>query len=461
MQCVQPLYERYLSREQYNSRNQRFRLGDLRNVNQHDNFYTIESDKAIIEERPWKSDKKYFSKVYISMVALLKMTLHAVSGGNIEVMGMITGKIIANAIVVMDVYALPVEGTETRVNAQAEGYEYMVRYLENSKRAGKSENIVGWYHSHPGYGCWLSGIDVATQSLNQNFQDPYLAIVIDPIRTTEQGYVEIGAFRTFPEDTRPEHGSGPVSSAQRRSQARDFGVHHGRYYSLAVEFFKSSMDTELVKLFQNSSWMSQLVGLSTANRLQREETAQAAFELVTSLQKRKVPQLSGFEVSLAKKFDLVFEEIVSMKLNQGKDSRRRLSNTSLLSDAALTKSMDDADSSSDLDDPPCKNTDLDRLDISDTANDDAVSMDSALTTPCRRDKDAINSSTESSRRDSGFLNPGPRPKSALPRDLPDDPAGEAKNTDQALLNISILANRIGLDSLQDYIATTTKELIFL
>ena len=25
------------------------------------------------------------------------------------------------------------------------------------------ENAVGWYHSHPGYGCWLSGIDCTTQ----------------------------------------------------------------------------------------------------------------------------------------------------------------------------------------------------------------------------------------------------------------------------------------------------------
>lgn len=460
MEYVLPLYEKYLSREKYTSMSQQFRLGDLRSVNQHDNFYTIESDKVIIEERPWKSEKKYFNKVYISLVALLKMTLHAISGGNIEVMGMITGKIIANAIVVMDVYALPVEGTETRVNAQAEGYEYMVRYLENSKRVGRSENIVGWYHSHPGYGCWLSGIDVATQSLNQNFQDPYLAIVIDPIRTMEQGYVEIGAFRTFPENTRMQHGSRPVPSSQRQSDSRDFGVHHGRYYSLSIEFFKSSMDTELIKLFQNSSWISQLVGLSTANRLQREETVQAAFELVASLQKRKVPQLSGFEVSLAKKFDLVFEEIVSMKLNQGRELRRP-SNTSLLSDAALTNYMDDADSSSDLDDPQRKNNDLDPLDISDTANDDVVSMDSALTTPCRRDKDAINSSTESSRRDSGFLNPTPGLKSALSREIHNVPTGEAKNTDQALLNISNLANRIGFDSLQDYIATTTKELIFL
>ncbi len=49
------------------------------------------------------------------------------------------------------------------------------------------------------YGCWLSGIDVATQALNQQYQEPFVAIVIDPIRTSAAGKVEIGAFRTFPE----------------------------------------------------------------------------------------------------------------------------------------------------------------------------------------------------------------------------------------------------------------------
>ena len=37
-------------------------------------------------------------------------------------------------------------------------------------QVGRLENAIGWYHSHPGYGCWLSGIDVSTQMLNQNFQ---------------------------------------------------------------------------------------------------------------------------------------------------------------------------------------------------------------------------------------------------------------------------------------------------
>ena len=52
------------------------------------------------------------------------------------------------------------EGTETRVNASADSQEYMIDHLECSKDVNRPEYIVGWYHSHPGYGCWLSGIDV-------------------------------------------------------------------------------------------------------------------------------------------------------------------------------------------------------------------------------------------------------------------------------------------------------------
>lgn len=46
------------------------------------------------------------------------------------------GKIQGNEFIVIDTFALPVEGTETRVNAQAEAYEYMVDFLETNK--------VGW-----------------------------------------------------------------------------------------------------------------------------------------------------------------------------------------------------------------------------------------------------------------------------------------------------------------------------
>lgn len=97
----------------------------------------------------------------------------------------------------MDSYALPVEATETRVNAADDANEYMVDHLNFCEEVNRPEPACGWYHSHPGYGCWMSGIDVNTQTLYQKVMEPYLAIVIDPHRTMSAGKVEIGCFRTY------------------------------------------------------------------------------------------------------------------------------------------------------------------------------------------------------------------------------------------------------------------------
>jgi COP9 signalosome complex subunit 5 len=51
-------------------------------------------------------------------------------------MGMLQGKIVSDTFVVIDSFALPVEGTETRVNAQAEAYEYMVDFAHTNKVGG-------------------------------------------------------------------------------------------------------------------------------------------------------------------------------------------------------------------------------------------------------------------------------------------------------------------------------------
>ena len=40
----------------------------------------------------------------------------------------------------------------------------------DQQNVDRLEHAVGWYHSHPGYGCWLSGIDVSTQKLHQKFE---------------------------------------------------------------------------------------------------------------------------------------------------------------------------------------------------------------------------------------------------------------------------------------------------
>lgn len=97
---------------------------------------------------------------------------------------------------------------------------------------------MGWYHSHPGYGCWLSGIDVSTQMLNQQFQEPFLAVVIDPTRTVSAGKVEIGAFRTYPEGYKPP--DEPISEYQTipLNKIEDFGVHCKQVAFLSSFLFK-------------------------------------------------------------------------------------------------------------------------------------------------------------------------------------------------------------------------------
>ena len=47
----------------------------------------------------------------------------------------------------MDSFALPVEGTETRVNAQAQGYEYMTEYIEAAKKVIEGGHLLNGQES--------------------------------------------------------------------------------------------------------------------------------------------------------------------------------------------------------------------------------------------------------------------------------------------------------------------------
>lgn len=79
----------------------------------------------------------------------------------------------------------------------------------------------------------MSGIDCTTQMLNQQFQEPFLAIIIDPVRTCAAGKVEIGAFRTYPEGyTTPAEAPGEYQTIP-LNKIEDFGVHANQYYSCA------------------------------------------------------------------------------------------------------------------------------------------------------------------------------------------------------------------------------------
>lgn len=135
---------------------------------------------------------------------------------------------------------------------------YIIEYVETQRKSGRLENAIGWYHSHPGYGCWLSGIDVSTQMLQQQFSEPWLAVVIDPTQTSLSGHVEIGAFRTL---TEAEAAQNKISQTHQNipmGKVEDFGVHAHKYYQLEMSYFKSSLDTHLFSLLWNSYWAQTL-----------------------------------------------------------------------------------------------------------------------------------------------------------------------------------------------------------
>ncbi|KAI0816644.1 JAB1/Mov34/MPN/PAD-1 ubiquitin protease-domain-containing protein [Xylaria sp. FL0064] len=234
--------------------------------------YSPERQNEANQLRSWRSDPYWFKHVRVSAVALIKMVMHARSGSSIEVMGLMQGYTDGDTIVVMDAFGLPVEGTETRVNAQDDANEYMIEYLRLSREQGsREENVVGWYHSHPGYGCWLSGIDVGTEQMQQKFNDPFVAVVIDPDRTISAGRVEIGAFRTFPEtyegstaktsSSLATVGGGDADNTKTSvplAKAEDFGAHASKYYALEVSHYKSTLDTHLLDLLWSKYWVQTL-----------------------------------------------------------------------------------------------------------------------------------------------------------------------------------------------------------
>lgn len=257
--------------------------------------YNQQQQQDIQQAKPWEKDPNYFKEIRVSALALLKMVMHARSGGNLEVMGLLLGKVEVQTMIVMDSFAIPVEGTETRVNAQAQAYEYMAAYIESAKQVGRLENMIGWYHSHPGYGCWLSGIDVSTQMLNQQFQEPFVAIVIDPVRTISSGKVNLGAFRTYPKNYKPPDEGPSEYQTIPLNKIEDFGVHCKQYYSLDVTYFKSSLDHKLLDSLWNNYWVHTLSSSSLLAPSHSDYTTGQILDLAEKLEHAETQlQRGGF-----------------------------------------------------------------------------------------------------------------------------------------------------------------------
>ncbi len=67
------------------------------------------------------------------------------------------------------------------------------------RRCRRPEMVVGWYHSHPGFGCWLSGVDINTQQSFEALNQRAVSVVIDPIQSVKGKVPDV----LFPSSYRP------------------------------------------------------------------------------------------------------------------------------------------------------------------------------------------------------------------------------------------------------------------
>jgi len=203
-------------------------------------------------------------QIYISPLSLLKMLRHGKAGIPLEVMGLMLGDYVDDYTVkCIDVFSMPQSGTETTIESIDEGFQ--VKMVEMLKQTGRNEIVVGWYHSHPGFGCWLSSTDINTQKTFEQQVPRTVAVVVDPIQSV-RGKVVIDAFRTYG-NSGMDFGLalGKPSNDQRQTtsnlgeikRAKGFSIKELSkiaYYSILIGYRKNDLETKMLLNLRKSSW---------------------------------------------------------------------------------------------------------------------------------------------------------------------------------------------------------------
>ncbi|CCV00042.1 unnamed protein product [Malassezia sympodialis ATCC 42132] len=221
--------------------------------------------------------------VYISSLALLKMLKHGRAGVPMEVMGLLLGTVVDDYTVsVVDVFAMPQSGTG--VSVEAVDPVFQTKMLDMLKQTGRSEVVVGWYHSHPGFGCWLSSVDINTQQSFEQLNPRAVAIVVDPIESVK-GKVVIDAFRLINPSTvmlgqEPRQTTSNIGHLTKPSiQSLIHGLNR-HYYSIAIGYRKTQLEQAMLGNLHKRTWTE---GLRLADFEEHQHANQGAVKRMLSL----------------------------------------------------------------------------------------------------------------------------------------------------------------------------------
>ena len=200
--------------------------------------------------------------VHISSLALLKMLKHGRAGVPMEVMGLLLGNFVDEyTIQIKDVFAMPQSGSS--VTVESVDPVFQTKMLDMLQQTGRSEMVVGWYHSHPGFGCWLSSTDCNTQQSFENLNKRSVAIVVDPIQSVK-GKVVIDAFRLMNPHSimLGQEARQTTSNIGHLNKPSIQALIHGlnrHYYSLRIDYRKSQSEVKMLSNVHAKKWSTGLI----------------------------------------------------------------------------------------------------------------------------------------------------------------------------------------------------------
>ncbi|KAJ1658295.1 multicatalytic endopeptidase [Dispira simplex] len=257
--------------------------------------------------------------IHISSLALLKMLKHGRAGVPMEVMGLMLGEFIDDYTVrVIDVFAMPQSGTGVSVEAIDEAYQAAM--MEMLKQTGRNESVVGWYHSHPGFGCWLSSVDVNTQQAFERLNPRAVAVVVDPIQSVK-GKVVIDAFRCIDPQLaaagqEPRQTTSNIGFLNKPNiQALIHGLNR-HYYSIAIDYRKNELEEKMLLNLHKKDWTHGL-------RLTKFETHTKCNEQSVE---RMLQLAEAYNKSVQEESTMTSEQLVTRHVGK-QDPKRHLEET--------------------------------------------------------------------------------------------------------------------------------------
>ncbi|CAO3649979.1 unnamed protein product [Mucor hiemalis] len=172
----------------------------------------------------------------------------------------------------------------TGVSVEAVDPVFQTKMLDMLKQTGRPEMVVGWYHSHPGFGCWLSSVDINTQQSFEQLNPRAVAVVVDPIQSVK-GKVVIDAFRLINPQTvmlgqEPRQTTSNIGHLNKPSiQALIHGLNR-HYYSIAINYRKNELEEKMLLNLHKKDWTD---GLTLENFTEHTEVNETSVSNMLTL----------------------------------------------------------------------------------------------------------------------------------------------------------------------------------